>query len=175
MSHSHNTRERKKAEFAHAAPPRSKKTTVLATMLGVLVLIVVFLAFGPSQASGAFTPVVPDASGNIRVSLAELSSGEARFFQYTAAGDRPVQFFVMRSSDGLYRAALNACDVCYRGKQGYFQQGDDMVCKKCGRHFPSPYINEVSGGCNPVGLARSIDGSSLVIPAAQLEAGAAFF
>jgi uncharacterized membrane protein len=105
----------------------------------------------------------------IRIPLSELSAGTAKFFDYKLAGNQIARFFVIRSSDGVYRAALDACDVCFRAKMGYRQQGDYMICNKCGLKFDSTMINEVSGGCNPVGLPRTIEGDHLVIKASELE------
>jgi uncharacterized membrane protein len=65
--------------------------------------------------------------------------------------------------------------VCWEAKKGYVQDGDDMVCRKCGRHFHSAKINEVSGGCNPVPLTRSVADGHLVIAASDLEAGKSYF
>jgi uncharacterized membrane protein len=76
---------------------------------------------------------------------------------------------VIKSSDGVYRAAAEACDVCFRDKKGYHQEGDDLVCNKCGRHFASKDVNEVTGGCNPDGIPRAIQASDLVIQTAELE------
>jgi uncharacterized membrane protein len=50
-----------------------------------------------------------------------------------------------------------------------------MVCRKCGRHFHSAKINEVSGGCNPVPLTRAVADGHLVIAASDLEAGKSYF
>ncbi len=81
----------------------------------------------------------------------------------------------MKSSDGVYRAALDACDVCFAAKKGYRQEGDDMVCNNCGNHFHSAQVNEVRGGCNPVGLERKVNGDRLDLNAKELEAGASYF
>jgi uncharacterized membrane protein len=81
----------------------------------------------------------------------------------------------MKSSDGVYRAALDACDVCFASKRGYRQEGDDMVCNNCGNHFHSAQINEVKGGCNPVGLERKVNGDRLSLSAKELEDGASYF
>lgn len=101
--------------------------------------------------------------------------GKAKFFDYKTAENKNVRFFAMKSSDGVYRAALDSCDVCWEAKKGYVQDGDDMVCRKCGRHFHSAKINEVSGGCNPVPLTRSVADGHLVIAASDLEAGKSYF
>ena len=81
----------------------------------------------------------------------------------------------MKSSDGQYRAALDACDTCYHAKKGYHQEGDDMICNNCGLKFHSSLINKVAGGCNPIGLARTIEGDQIVIKASDLERGGRFF
>ena len=64
----------------------------------------------------------------------------------------------MQSKDGEYRAAFDACDVCYPNKKGYTQQGDLMVCNNCGLQFESTKINEVKGGCNPSPIERTLEG-----------------
>jgi len=74
-----------------------------------------------------------------------------------------VDFFVLKSSDGIIRAAIDSCDVCYRSGLGYYQEGDYMVCKNCGQKFASAKINEIKGGCNPAPLNRTVVGDKLVI------------
>ena len=81
----------------------------------------------------------------------------------------------MKSSDGVYRAAYDACDVCFRTNRGYRQEGDLMVCNNCGQKFPSSKVNEVKGGCNPSPLAREMDGDHLVIKKSDLAAGGPYF
>lgn len=81
----------------------------------------------------------------------------------------------MKSSDGVVRAALDACDTCYRERKGYHQQGDVMVCNNCRRTFRSVDINVLQGGCNPAPLERTVVGDHLVLTAASLELGAVYF
>jgi uncharacterized membrane protein len=111
----------------------------------------------------------------VAIPVAGLSDGKAKFFNYTTADKTQMRFFAMRSSDGVYRAALDACDVCYREKKGYTQDGDDMVCQKCGQRFHSALVNEVTGGCNPVAIARTVAGDKLVIKTSELESRKIFF
>jgi uncharacterized membrane protein len=127
----------------------------------------------PAQPAGrnTDTPVAAD----IRIPLSEIENGKAKFFDYTTSDNRSVRFFAIKSSDGVYRAALDACDVCYAAKKGYYQDGDNMICKKCSRQFPSALVNEVHGGCNPIGLPRAIDGDTLVIKASELESRKTYF
>ena len=189
-------RESKRAQFAQDAGGESKKNAVKILALVAVVLIGVAVYFvanaGGERASvvsagGGAAATSPNGSngsntsggsggsgGDVTIPVSELS-GKARFYEYKTASGKTVGFFAMRSSDGVYRAALNACDVCFAGKQGYRQEGDDMVCNKCGNHFHSAQINEVHGGCNPIALERKVEGEQLRISARALEAGASYF
>ncbi|HZC24149.1 MAG TPA: DUF2318 domain-containing protein, partial [Candidatus Binatia bacterium] len=146
------------------------------TVMGViLVVALIYLASAGSAKSSTVTEVtaVPASGSNpaqIQIPLSDVSSGQAKFYEYKTSSGRPVRFFVMKSSDGVYRAAADACVVCYREKKGYHQEGDDMVCNNCRKHFPSALVNEVTGGCNPDGIPRTIQGDKLLIATSDLEA-----
>lgn len=172
-------REGKRAQFADEAGGARKKNTVkILALVALLVagLAVYFVAASGGRAAGVAAAVGPlkAEGGRVSIPASELSE-KARFYEYKTASGKTVNFFAVRSPDGVYRAALNACDVCFAGKQGYRQEGEEMVCNKCGMHFPSSKINEVRGGCNPIGLERKIEGDRVVIDARGLEAGANYF
>ena len=169
-------REQKRAQFTE--PARAGRRSKILPVAVVTAFLAAFAAIMVSSSSkDAPSPAaVPPAQsgGDIRIPLGDVS-GKARFFDYALPNKRPVRFFVIKSSDGVYRAALDACDVCYHARKGYSQEGDDMVCNNCGMHFHSALINEVSGGCNPVGLSRTIEGEHLIIRASELEQGGKYF
>ena len=173
-------RKRKKAEFSEPSRRKSKSTLILIAVLLVLAGVGVYLVIRASNDNPAATAVATNApssapdSRDIRISLSDLS-GTAKFFDYKLSDNKPIRFFVIKSSDGVYRAALDACDTCYHAKKGYHQEGDDMICNNCGLHFHSSQINEVHGGCNPVGLPRTIEGNQLVIKAGELESRGSYF
>ncbi len=166
-----DSRADKRNQFAPVARRAHRRIALLAA--GAVLLIGGYLLFGRS--GGAEAKQVAPVTASISIPASDVSDGKAKFFQYAAADGRQVKFFVMKSSDGMYRAALDACDVCYPGKQGYEQSGDDMVCRKCGRRFASKLINEVSGGCNPIGVPSKVENGKIVINASDLDAGKAYF
>src|SRR5689334_20708370 len=172
----HNeSRERKRAQFA--GEPSGKKTKPLLIVAVIALLAVAaFVFFSRSRGDQPSTTVVSNnsATDEIRIPLSELSA-TAKFYDYLLPGNKKMRFFALRSSDGVYRAALDACDTCYHAKKGYHQEGDDMVCNNCGLHFHSAQVNEVHGGCNPVGLPRQIEGDTLVIKANDLQARQQYF
>lgn len=118
--------------------------------------------------------VAADDLGEIRFSLDTFDDYLAHHYTYMH-DDQPIEFFVLKSADGVVRAAFNACDVCYRSLKGYSQNGQLMVCNNCGSQFPSDQINVVRGGCNPSPLERRIEGDNLLIAASDIASGAGYF
>ena len=110
----------------------------------------------------------------VKIPLKALDSGKALFLSLSSEG-RQFYYFALKSPDGAYRAALDACDVCYRTNRGYRQELDQMVCNNCGQKFDSDKIGEVKGGCNPHPLARGIEGRHLVISKAEIVARKDYF
>ena len=155
----------------------SRKPTCLLLGIALLALVVAGVVVWGTGPSG--NPVANDVSrvanaDEVRFSMAQFDDGQARHFEHEV-GDLTVRYFVLKSSDGVVRAAFDACDVCWPAGRGYVQEGDVMVCRNCGRRFASVRINEVKGGCNPAPLQRAIDGDQLVIRIADIEAGKGYF
>lgn len=117
---------------------------------------------------------VKSVDGKIQISLTEVNDGKAHYYQYKN-GSSIVKFFIVKSSDGIIRAAFDACDVCFPAKKGYKQDGDFMICKNCGRRFHSSRINVVEGGCNPAPLNREVVGNQLIIKVDDVMPGNRFF
>ena len=119
-------------------------------------------------------PLVVASHGEVRLSLDTFDDYKAHHYTYMHQG-RPIEFFVLKSQDGVVRAAFNACDVCYLSKKGYTQDGDFVVCNNCGQRFPANEINDVHGGCNPSPLGRVVDGNTLVILVEDIVKGLRYF
>ena len=174
--------EKKRAQFTETAPAKSKTKLILTASLLVFAGVVAYFALGSAneQTAPVATPAQSQPAGgktasDIRIPLSDLNDGKAKFFDYKAANGTAVRYFAVKSSDGVYHAALDACDVCFHSKQGYHQEGADMVCNNCGKHFPAIQVNEAKGGCNPIGLTRAIEGGYLIVKASELERGASYF
>ncbi len=103
-----------------------------------------------------------------------FNDGSAKHFQYRY-GNMTIKYFILKSSDGVIRAAFDACDVCWPAGKGYYQDGDYMVCRNCGRRFASKLVNVVQGGCNPAPLTRKIVEGRVVIKIQDIINGAGYF
>ena len=130
--------------------------------------------FKKSPAEVAKEAGIVETADAVKIPLNALDIGKAFFLQQEVDG-RQLHYFALKSSDGAYRAALDACDVCFRANRGYRQEGDLMVCNNCGQTFPSARIGEVKGGCNPHPLARKVEGQYLVIKKTDIAAGKDYF
>lgn len=113
-------------------------------------------------------------SAHILYPLKMFDDGQAQYFEYKE-GSTTIRYFVLKSSDGVIRAAFDACDVCWPSGKGYYQDGNDMICANCGKHFSSVLINDVRGGCNPEPLSRAISGDNLVIRTEDILKGKKYF
>jgi uncharacterized membrane protein len=115
------------------------------------------------------------ANGAVTIPLAKVSDGKAHFYSVDDGG-KNIGFFMVKGSDGTIHTAFDACDVCFREKKGYDQQGEFMVCKNCNRKFAINMIGQVGGGgCNPSYLNHFEDGKNVVIKIADLKSGTRFF
>jgi uncharacterized membrane protein len=163
------SRQDKKSQFQPTAKRRATWPILIAVLLiagaiGAWLLI----AGGPSQAR------LQVENGVVRIPQNAFADGTAHF--YKVQGSRgEIAFFLVKSTDGVIRAAFDTCDVCYQEKKGYRQEGDFMVCNNCGQKFRTDLINQVKGGCNPAPLQRGLSGDQVVIQLAALEQGSWYF
>ena len=116
-----------------------------------------------------------DSATEISYPVKNFQNGKAQFFQYKTGDGITVKYFILKSSDGVVRAAFDACDVCWPEGKGYYQKDDYMVCRNCGRRFASVKVNVLSGGCNPAPLKREVLGDKLVIKVKDILEGKKYF
>jgi uncharacterized membrane protein len=115
-----------------------------------------------------------NTSSQVSLPASLFADGKARHFEHVA-GDFKIKYFVLKSSDGVIRAAFDACDVCWPAGKGYYQEGDSMVCRNCGRRFASVLVNEVKGGCNPAPLNRQVENGKVIIEVKDILDGRQYF
>jgi len=139
-----------------------KKLTLTAIFL-LLIAVVLSGCSGSKSSAGKSGGLITPNNGQLEIPVAGVNDGKAHHFQVKADDGTMVTFFVLKSADGVLRAAIDACDVCYRSGLGYYKEGDKMVCKNCGQKFASNKINVIKGGCNPAPLNRTVVGDKLVI------------
>ncbi|HEX9424146.1 MAG TPA: DUF2318 domain-containing protein [Pyrinomonadaceae bacterium] len=175
----HGGRERKREQFFKPARRNSNLLLwiVIAGLLGVGVYLAVSRLQSDPTTTTASAKTIQLASGasEVRIPLSEVNSGQAKFYEAALSNGKSARFFVLKTSDGNYRTALDACHVCFYAHKGYYQDGNDMVCRKCGRHFSVNSVGDGTSGCHPMGLHGTVDGNDLSIPTSELESGSQYF
>lgn len=165
-------REEKKNQFAKQEKKSGKGVWIVVAVACVGAALAV--VFGVNSASTDNGKFVQATSGKISIPVAAVSDGQAHYYSYDANG-KTVDFFLLKSKDGQIRAALDACDVCYKSLKGYRQEGDYMVCNNCGQQFRSDQINVIKGGCNPAPLTREVANGQVVLYEQELISGRSYF
>jgi len=115
------------------------------------------------------------AQGAFTYNVSDFADGKAKYYSYRSPDGINIRYFIMKSSDGVIRAAFDACDTCWASGKGYRQEGDNMVCNNCGLRFASVRINEVKGGCNPAPLSRSVKGSQIIVKVSDIIQEGSFY
>jgi uncharacterized membrane protein len=80
-----------------------------------------------------------------------------------------VRFIIIKKNEhtDAYGVGLDACDIC--GPTGYYERGDsEVVCKLCDVVMNTNTIG-FKGGCNPVPLAYTMSGGTMIIQTQSLE------
>lgn len=106
----------------------------------------------------ATATVLAAQGGDVRVPLSQLSDSKLHFYEANVNGTE-IRFFVIHIGKD-YVTALDACQIC--GRQGYRQEGDNVICRNCGAVIYIPSIGQ-SGGCNPIPLKSSIENRDVVL------------
>ncbi|MFC1829660.1 Fe-S-containing protein [Thermodesulfobacteriota bacterium] len=173
-----NVNKRAAKREAVLGSEKKNRTPLFAAFVIAILLSSGALAFyalnGKSDMAAATPSAVAADTHMVAFPVNLFSDGKARHFEYKH-GDITVRYFILKSSDGIIRAAFDACDVCWPAGKGYYQEGDTMVCRNCGRRFASVLVNEVKGGCNPAPLNREVKGNELILRINDIVEGKQYF
>ncbi|MBT4376924.1 DUF2318 domain-containing protein [archaeon] len=136
---------------------------VLTGIIVVLAIVLAFVAF----TNGSPTGKAIETTDMVKIPITGISS-KAAFYEHEGSN-----YFVVKATDGSIKTAFDACDVC-GGAKGYRQEGSDMVCNNCGRHFAISSLgqeNIFGGGCWPSHLEHEVEGDYIVIQKSDLAGG----
>ena len=123
---------------------KKKKKIVPYTVLSICaVLIIAAVVFFQGNVQSSPNRSVAQNVGQDNKGLSQVQvvtypttlfdEGKAKHFEFRTDNGITVKYFVLKSSDGVIRAAFDACDVCWPSGKGYYQEGDKMVCRNCGK------------------------------------------
>ena len=83
-----------------------------------------------------------------------------------------VRLIAILDSSDTVRVGLDACLIC--GNQGYYQDGQNVICRNCGSAIYVPTIGQ-AGGCNPIHIDYVVEGNSLAISSQSISSAEKYF
>lgn len=110
-------------------------------------------------------------NGEIKLDSLIFNDNQARFYNVEMPNGKTIYFFVVKDKNGIYRAAANACAICFKTYKGFRQEGNEIVCNNCGNRYPIEKIATEKGGCNPgpINPNLEIKNGEIVIKEADLK------
>ncbi len=129
-----------------------------------------------SQFLGEKGKLIDLIKGQVSIATDVLNDNSA-YYHLNLPSGKTIYFFVVKDKAGLYRAAANACQVCFEAKMGFRQEGDFMVCNTCGNKYPLSKIATEKGGCNPgpINPNLKVQNGNIIIEQRDLEQVAKLF
>jgi uncharacterized membrane protein len=111
------------------------------------------------------------ADGEVKIDASTFNDNQARFYNVQMQDGKTIYFFALKDRQGIYRAAANACQVCFATGKGFHQEGDEIVCNNCGNRYPIEKIATEKGGCNPGPINPNLEvrGGNIIVKQADIE------
>jgi len=104
--------------------------------------------------------------GNLHKYVCDAQTHPADCPMHGSSGEANARILAITRSDGSAAVAYDACALC--GAAGYVQEGEELICKRCGAPINIDTIGE-AGGCNPIPLEYSLEGNDIVIKIGDIE------
>ncbi|KCZ70857.1 putative membrane protein [Candidatus Methanoperedens nitroreducens] len=105
-------------------------------------------------------PVASAADGDLHKYICDAQNHPADCPMHGSDGRADVRILAIQKTDGGVAVAYDACALC--GAAGYVQEGDLLICKRCGAPI-DPNTIDLGGGCNPIVLPYIVEGNEIVI------------
>lgn len=149
---------------------RRRGWSFAAALLCVAAILSLTAEFVYTRASAAPPPAEHlVAAGNlVRIPLSDMDGVTVHFYSVDVQGS-VLRFLVIRTPNGGYVTALDACQIC--GAIGYRQQGSVLICRNCGAPVNTTEVG-LPGGCNPIAFKSRVEGTNIVVDLSAISGAA---
>ena len=165
-----NPAERRKLLHQETRERLWKRALAGVALVSILIISAEFV-YSSNSGAAANPEQIFDQGQDIKIPISRVNDGKLHLFAYTAAGTS-VRFILVSKGSSSIAAALDACQIC--GDKGYYQQGEEIICRNCTAPINRSSIG-LAGGCNPVPLPTKADDQAVAIAASDLEAASSYF
>lgn len=137
------------------------KQTLKIKVFFIMAMVLMFSIFnwsaGALEFIGEKGQVLQMENEVVIVPVQELENNSMNFFHVLLPSGTTVYFFIVRDKQGIFRAAANACQLCYPAGDGFHLEGDLAICNVCGNPYPLEKIGTEKGDCNPVPISSNLE------------------
>jgi len=157
-----------------AGQRRERFWKLAASSVGLMVIVLISADFVYSRVARAIKPPVEltfNSDNVVDVPTDQLKDHKLYTYEIKAGG-KEVRFIAIIDSSDTVRVGLDACQIC--GDKGYYQQGQNVICRLCGSAIYIPTIGS-GGGCNPIHIDYIVQNNMLVISRANLAQATRYF
>ncbi|MDO4634179.1 MAG: Fe-S-containing protein [Eubacteriales bacterium] len=154
---------------ANAKRCRRQAVTVVVCFCACVLILTVVKAY-TNRTIELSSPEEYVVDGNeVRVPLSQVEDGHLHRFEYTTDNKIAVRWIVIKKpGSAAYGVGLDACDVC--GDAGYYERGDQVVCKRCDVVMNIQTIG-FKGGCNPIPMSYVVRDGQMIFDLQEIIAG----
>ncbi len=97
----------------------------------------------------------------IIIDFADINDGHLHRFSYITPKGYNLRFIAVKKTTGeAYGLGLDACEIC--GIAGYYERGDEVICKMCDVVMNKNTIG-FKGGCNPIPFPYEVHAQKIYI------------
>ncbi len=100
------------------------------------------------------------ADGNLHKYVCDMQNMPANCPMHGSDGKANVRILAIQKTDGSTAVAYDACNLC--GAVGFVQEGDQLICKRCGAPIDRDTVGQ-EGGCNPLPVRNTVNNSQIMI------------
>ena len=164
-SQSDSGAERRKQEWSERRE-RFWTTSVYVSSFVFIMLVTAQFIYARSTTSLSAATEVTFSGGKASISVADMQPSELRRYTATING-KPVRFLIYKKPNGKVVTVMDACAIC--GSVGFYNNGaQGITCKNCNAPVNPQTVGE-GGGCNPIPLVATIEGSMVTVSQVELE------
>ena len=138
MNSKKTPRNRSPREAKKAIVLYSDKKNQVPIVIAAAVVIAAAAGLGLFLFPGIDSPTIPvadapssplaAADGRFTFAVSLFDDGKARHFDFVdAENNTTIRYFLLKSIDGVVRAAFDACDVCWPEGKGYVQEDNVSI------------------------------------------------
>ena len=112
------------------------------------------------------------SEGVAQIKVSQVSDGHLHRFEYHAKDGTTMRFLAIKKGSGGVVVVLDACENC--GDAGYYEKDGKVICKKCDVAMNIATIG-FKGGCNPIQIDFTNDGTTISVQTSVLDANSSYF